>query len=163
MKYLIYTKILFGVSILFFSCNSQKRIAGNYSYKTECLGLEMDGSQTVKAWGPGKNRMDEIEHAKKIAVKDVLFNGIYEGKQDCEKRPVIVEVNARQKYETYFNEFFSDKGEYKKFVSLNDGYFSQKVSGANKNVRYGFTQGVVLRVLRAELKQKMIEDGILKN
>ncbi len=162
MKYLIYTKILFVVSIVLISCNAQKKIAGNYSYKTECLGIEMDGSQTVKAWGNGRNRFDAIEQAKKNAVNDVLFSGIYEGKQDCEKRPVVSEINARQKYEAYFNKFFSDDGEYKKYASLKDERIGQKVSRDRKGARQSFTHGVVVRVLRAELRQKMIEDGILK-
>jgi len=122
----------------------------------------MDGSQTVKAWGNGRNRWDAIEQAKKNAVKDVLFNGIYEGKQECEKRPVVAEVNAQQKYETYFNKFFADDGEYKNFVSLKDERIGQKVSRDRKGARQSVTHGVVVRVLRAELKQKMIEDGILK-
>ncbi|WP_213524100.1 hypothetical protein [Nonlabens sp.] len=163
MKYLNYTKILFVISIVFISCNSQKKIAGNYSYKTECLGIEMDGSQTVKAWGNGRNRFDVIEQAKKNAVNDVLFNGIYEGKQDCEKRPVVVEVNARQKHEAYFNKFFADNGNYKKFVSLKDERIGQKVSRDRKRARQSVTHGVVIRVLRAELKQQMIKDEILKN
>lgn len=155
-------KYFFVISIVLTSCTSQKKIAEYYTYKTECLGNEMDGSQTVKAWGPGQNRKAEIEHAKKIAVKDVLFNGIYEGNQDCEKRPVITEVNALQKYETYFNDFFSANGEYKNFVSLTGGLFSQKDSRNNKRAGKVKTQGVIVRVLREELKQKMIEDGILK-
>lgn len=109
MKNLLLISFLLVLFILP-SCNSQKQIAGNYSYKAECLGVEMDGSQIDKAWGNGKNKWDAIEQAKKTAVRDVPFNGIYEGKQDCEKRPVIAEVNAQQKYETYFNKFFADDG-----------------------------------------------------
>jgi hypothetical protein len=162
MKNILLSTFLIALFILP-SCNSQKKIAGNYSYKTECLGIEMDGSQTVKAWGNGRNRFDAIEQAKKNAVNDVLFNGIYEGKQDCEKRPVVAEVNARQKHEAYFNKFFADGGEYKKFVSLKDERIGQKISRDRKGARQSVTHGVVVRVLRAELKQKMIEDGILKS
>jgi hypothetical protein len=161
MKYFIYLKLPFIIAILLISCNVQKKIAGNYSYKTECLGIEMDGSQTVKAWGNGRNRWDAIEQAKKNAVRDVLFNGIYEGKQDCEKRPVIAEVNAQQKYEAYFNKFFADNGKYKNYVSLKDERIGQKISRDRKGARQSVTHGVVVQVLRAKLKQKMIEDGIL--
>lgn len=163
MKNSNYIKIIFAISMVLISCNAQKKIAGNYSYKTECLGIEMDGSQTVKAWGNGRNRFDAIEQAKKNAVNDVLFNGIYEGKQDCEKRPVVAEVNARQKHEAYFNKFFADNDQYKKYVSLKDERIGQKLSRDRKGSRQSVTHGVVVRVLRAELKQKMIEDGILKN
>lgn len=161
MKSILFSTILISLFLLS-SCSSQKRNAGNYSYKTECLGVEMDGSQTVKAWGNGRNRWDAIEQAKKNAVRDVLLKGITEGKQDCEQRPVLVEVNADQKYETYFNTFFSDDGEYKNYVSLKDERIGQKIGRDRKGATQSVTHGVVVRVLRAELKQKMIEDGILK-
>ena len=70
----------------FTSCKPQKKIAGNYTYETECMGIEMDGSQTLKAWGYGKNRIDAVEQAKKNAVRDVLFKGIRNGKTECNIR-----------------------------------------------------------------------------
>jgi hypothetical protein len=161
MKNILLTSFLIALFILA-SCSPQKKIAGNYTYKTECLGTELDGSQTVKAWGTGRNRWDAIEQAKKNAVRDVLFNGIYEGNQDCEKRPVVSEVNAMQKYDTYFNKFFADEGEYKNFISLKEERIGQKVSRDRKGAGQSVTQGVVVLVLRAALKQKMIEDEIIK-
>lgn len=140
----------------------RKKISGNYTYKTECLGLELDGSQTVKAWGNGRNRFDAVEQAKKNAINDALFNGIYEGKQDCEKRPIVSEVNARQKHENYFNNFFVDGGEYKNFISLKDERIFQKINRDRKGARESITHGFAIRVLRSELKQKMIQDGIIK-
>jgi hypothetical protein len=148
---------------LFIGCSSpQKNIAGNYTYKTECLGLELDGSQTLKAWGNGRNRLDAVEQAKKNAVNEVLFNGIYEGKQDCDKRPILLEVNARQNHDDYFNIFFADGGEYKNYVSLKDERIFQKVSRDRKGARESVTHGIVVRVLRSELKKKLIQDGIIK-
>ena len=139
------------------SCSPQSKTAGNYSYKTECMGVELDGSQTVKAWGNGRNREDAIEQAKKNAVRDVLFKGITEGRQDCEKRPLVPEVNAQMKYESYFNKFFADGGEYKTFVSMKD----QRGGATKMGARESVTFGVVLRILRSDLKQKLITDGIL--
>jgi hypothetical protein len=156
-------RFFFILAVLFYSCTPQKNISGNYSFKTECLGIELDGSQTVKSWGNGRNRFDAVEQAKKNAVNDVLFNGINEGKQDCEKRPVLVEVNARQNHEKYFNAFFSDGGEYKDFVSLKDERNIDKINRDMKGARQSVTHGIVIRVLRAELKQKMLDDGIIKN
>ncbi|HRO75534.1 MAG TPA: hypothetical protein PLP27_05250 [Crocinitomicaceae bacterium] len=150
-------------AFLFISCNSQKKIAGNYKFKTQCLGIEMDGSQTVKAWGNGRNRWDAIEQAKKNAVADVLFVGIREGKQDCNQKPIIFEVNAREKYQDYFDKFFADKGEYKEFISLKDERIMQKISRNRKGATQSVTHGVVLRVFRNELKNKMLNDGMLKN
>ena len=82
------------------------------------MGIEHDGSQTLKAWGNGRNRLDAVEQAKKNAVRDVIFKGITEGNKECNIKPIIFEVNAEEKYENYFNSFFADGGAFKNFVSL---------------------------------------------
>ena len=145
------------------SCIGQKNISGNYTYSTECLGVELDGSVTLKAWGNGRNRSDAVEQAKKNGVRDVLFNGISEGKSDCNRAPLLLELNAQRKYEDYFNTFFADGGEYKNFVSLKDERIFDKISRDKKGARESVTHGIVLRVLRSELKQKLISDGIIKS
>jgi hypothetical protein len=141
---------------------AQKNIAGNYGYKTECMGVELDGSHTVKAWGNGRNRSDAVEQAKKNAVRDIIFFGLLEGKQDCKQKPLILEVNAQEKYEDYFNKFFADGGEYKNYISLRDERLLDKVSRDRKKGRGSVTNGFIVRVLRSELKDKLIADGIIK-
>tara|TARA_Y100000385_G_scaffold102926_1_gene106406 strand:- start:78 stop:575 length:498 start_codon:yes stop_codon:yes gene_type:complete len=143
------------------ACNSS-RIAGNYSYETECLGVELDGSQTVKAWGNGRNRFDATEQAKKEAVNDIIFSGILKGKQDCQVRPLVVEVNAREKYEDYFNVFFADNGKFTDFVSLKDARLGKKIKGDRFKSKSGITYGVILRVQRSELRKLLMKDSILK-
>ncbi len=155
----IYTLIAF---FAFSGTYAQKNIAGNYSYKTECMGVELDGSQTLKAWGNGRNRSDAVDQAKKNALRDVLFNGITEGKNECNMKPLIFEVNAQEKYEDYFNKFFADGGEFKNFISLRDERIFDKISRDKKKARQSVTHGLIVRVLRTELKEKLIADGILK-
>ncbi len=162
MNKIVKLSLAIGVVGLMWSCSPQKRISGNYTHKTECLGAEMDGSITVKAWGTGRNRWDAIEQAKKNAVRDVLFDGILEGKSDCHQKPVIFEVNAIEKYEEYFNKFFADGGEFQDYVNVKDERILQKIDRDRKKARQSVTQGLVLRVLRSELKKKMKKDGILK-
>lgn len=141
----------------------QKGNAGNYAAETECLGVEMDGSVTLKAWGTGRNRFDAVAQAKKNAVRDVLFKGIRKGQPDCNPRPLVPEVNAETKYEDYFFRFFSDKkGDYKDFVSGKDERLDDKIFRDRKGATNSVTYSVVVRVLRSELKQKLIEDGIIK-
>lgn len=162
MKTLLKIFFILGVTICLISCKSQRKVAGNMTYKTECLNVELDGSQTVKAWGTGRNRWDAIEQAKKNAVRDVLFNGICNGKPDCNSKPILTEVNVQEKHEDYFNAFFKDDGVYAQFVNCRDERIGSKIMRDRKRARQQVTQGVVVRVLRSELKQKMIEDGILK-
>jgi len=152
---------LFIVFVLFFGCKPQNKISGDYAHETECLGVELDGSQTLKTYGLGRNRLDAVEQAKKNAVRDVLVNGIRKGNGGCSERPILFEVNVIEKHEDYFNVFFRDGGLYKEFISLKDErfieqLFPQKIQGTNQ-VMYGIT----VRVLRSELKKQMVKDKIL--
>ena len=115
--------------------------------------------ETLRAWGRGKNRTDAIEQAKKNAVRDVLFKGVVAGSRECSVRPLITEVNAQERYASYFNDFFRDGGEYLKYVSMEDKKTNSNMKASNKTqISYSTT----VRVLRSQLQQKLIEDKILK-
>jgi len=136
---------------------------GHYSIETECLGVEMDGSVTLRAWGTGRNRFDAVDQAKKNAVRDVLFKSSRKGSSDCNPHPLVPEVNAEMKYEDYFNRFFSDKrGSYKKFCSGKDERLSNKIFRRGMGDSKMVTYSVIVRVLRSELKEQLREDGIIK-
>jgi hypothetical protein len=139
----------------------QTKIAGNYSYNTQCVGIEGDGTQTLKAWGSGRNRSDAFEQACKNAVYDVLFKGIKDGKSECEMKPLAPELNARQKHETYFNIFFTDGGEYKKYISMDDEHTKYKGEREKKNGTGSDTYSTIVIVKRPQLKEKLIQDGII--
>ena len=49
----------------------------------KCMGIELDGSQTLRVIGYGKNRADAKEQAMKNAVWTVIFDGIREGVAGC--------------------------------------------------------------------------------
>jgi len=164
MKKIITVITLLVVSATY--CSAQKKkasMAGEYKYESECMGVEGDGSQTLKSWGTGNSKNDAVEQAKKNAVRDVLFKGIRNGKQECNVKPVINEVNAQEKYEDYFNKFFTDGGPYKDFVSMNDepiNVVGGKVSD-RKRMADGVQYGVIVQIRRDELKKQMIKDNIL--
>lgn len=143
------------------SCKTPTLIGSDYAYanfQTECLGVELDGSQTLRVFGKGKNKADAIEQAKKNAVRDVLFKGINAGSGECSQRPLINEVNAQEKYSYYFNPFFKDKGEYLTFVKLDEKRLSRIKSSNNTQENWG----VVVTVDRAGLQQKLINDNLIK-
>lgn len=126
---------------------------------TECISVEQDGSQTLRIWGTGRNRSDAIEQAKKDAVYEVLFNGVQKGNKGYNRRPLIPEVNARERYQEYFDNFFKDKGDYLNYISMADRRWgsTEKEKGPIQ-VRYRIT----VRVLIPELRQRLLQDGILK-
>lgn len=123
-----------------------------------CLGVELDGSQTLRVLGYGRNRSDAKEQAMKNAVKAVVFDGIRDGGEDCNTRPLVTEVNAKERYEEYFNIFFADGGEYKKYVSLKD---TKKRSASKKKDKLGYTYEITIRVLCSELKERLKSDNVI--
>ena len=125
----------------------------------ECMGVEGDGTQTVRVTGTGKNKSDAKEQARKDAVAAVIFDGIRSGGGGCDMRPLVNDVNARRKYEDYFNNFFKDGGPYKKYISDKDRKKKTDVKTKNEN----FTNfRLTVRVLRPKLKERLKKDGIIK-
>jgi hypothetical protein len=164
IKRFVFCSLLLSLSVGFSNCSHQTRKAfsGNYSFTIECLGVEHDGTQTLRTWGKGRNKADAIEQARKNAVHTVLFKGIRDGQEDCYVKPVIGEVNAEMKYKEYFNRFFADNGEYLNFISNKDEPLLQKISRDSYTGTDYQIYGLVVRVLLPDLEQKMITDGILK-
>lgn len=124
-----------------------------------CLGVELDGSQTLRVQGYGRNRADAKEQAKKNAVWAVVFDGIRDGVEGCNTRPLVPEANAKEKYEDYFNLFFSDNGAYKDYVSMSD---TKTRSGGKNKDKLGYAYDLTVRVLRAQLKARLKADNIIQ-
>ena len=149
----------FATILVLFSCNTQKYVEGNYSFETECMGVKMDGSQTLKVWGAGRNKSEAIEQAKINAVRDVLFKGIRNGKTDCNLKPIIIGVRVKENNETYFNSFFADNGLYKDYVTGDDSKSNFKERKKSDDYK---TYSIIVNVQRAKLRKKMITDNIIK-
>ena len=153
LLYIIFLMVL-GVS-----CYAQGMMVIYTKFDTECLGVEEDGTQTLRAWGSGKSKTDAQDQARKNAVRDVIFKGIRDGIEGFNMKPLVTEVNAREKYEDYFNRFFRDGGKYEKFVSNKDS--KQKMKKIEKT-DMGVRVALIVRVLRPKLKEQLEKDGILK-
>ncbi|MBO5850517.1 MAG: hypothetical protein J6Q47_04475 [Paludibacteraceae bacterium] len=144
---------------LLIGCGPKKSQA-YYDYKTKVIGTELDGSYTLRSWGRARNAADAYVQAHKQAVYDVLFTGVEPASNgQSYLKPLIFEPNAREKYEDYFNAFFADGGEYKKFASIKE----KRVLSSN----YARTDvqsicETTVCVWRTKLRAKLIEDGIIK-
>ncbi len=162
----IFRKLGVLVTMMFcsYSIFGQTTTSAYYEYEVECLGVELDGSQTLRVWGAGRNKNDAVEQAKKNAVRIVLFKGIHGGLSGCNTKPVVFEVNAEEKYEDYFNVFFMDGGEYLKYVSMKDEKRTNifKKDKEKEKSRHFVKCGITVRVLRSELKKRLANDNILQ-
>lgn len=148
--------LLFITALAFTCASAQQPLYARTSIR--CMGVELDGSQTLRVQGYGRNRDDAKEQAMKNAVWAVIFDGIRDGVEGCNMRPLVTEVNAKERYEDYFNIFFADGGEYKKYVSLRD---TRKRSSAKSKDKLGYAYDITLRVLRAELKSRLKADNVI--
>ncbi len=162
MKYLIIA--LIGLVITTSSCSRYKSrhkgTAGYYTFQTECLGTEYDGSVTVRAWGKGRYRFDAIDQARKEAVKTILFKNMRNTNQPgCDIMvPLLNSENYLQTHAAFFNNFFKDDGAYADFVSRKDEALASK---ERKDAKKEATFGVVVRVKRAALRDYLIQNKIL--
>lgn len=155
---------ILGITVVALLCamtaTAQKTAVYAYTNKTlECLGVELDGSQTLRVSGIGRNKADSKEQAKKNAVWAVIFNGIQGGAEGCNTRPLINEPNAAEKYEDYFNIFFADNGDYKEYISMED---TKRRSAKKAKSKVAANYTITVRVLRPQLRQRLISDGVLK-
>ncbi len=130
--------------------------AAHASFEPTCLGVELDGSQTLRAWGKGRSKSDAIEQAKKNAVNTVLFTG---GGGECNPTPLVPEVNARERYSAYFNPFFKDGGEYKKYVKEENAGKATRLESKGSSIS---NYGIIVTVDREKLRRQLEKDGILK-
>jgi hypothetical protein len=131
--------------------NKQKKTASYYDVETECLEDKLDGSFVLYAWGKGSNKSEAIDQAKRNVLNDILFNGVRKG---CQINPLILEVNASTKYRSYAYAFFNK--EYKKYISI------EKSPKSLKKSRQQTSYGIKIRVKVEAIRQKLIQDNIIK-
>lgn len=147
------------LTALTFCCANLSAQAVYSRASVRCLGVELDGSQTLRVQGYGRNRADAKEQAMKNAVWAVIFDGIRDGVDGCNMRPLVSEVNAKERYEDYFNLFFADNGAYKEYVSLRD---TKTRSGGKSKDKIGYAYDLTIRVLRAQLKSRLKADNVIE-
>lgn len=152
-------KLLMAFLALFFVAHAEAQNQAVYSrFSVKYIGTELDGSVTLRVQGYGRNKSDAKEQAMKNAVWAIIFDGVREG-FESNIRPLVTEVNARERYEDYFNIFFADNGEYKKYVSLRD---TKRNSSNKAKDKIGYSYELTIRVLRAELENRLKSDNVIK-
>ncbi len=145
---------------LLLSCSCRTKeptIAPYYTSETECIADNYDGTGTMRVWSRGMTAEDSREQAKRQAVMDAMFKGIYKGTTGGPVKPILTEVNVRERYKPYFDRFFQLGGAYSKYVKLSGNI---KKSHVKKNdIRV--SSSVVVTVNYSELRNRLIDDNIL--
>ena len=153
------TKIALALLIVLVGCGTVSSVSF-YDYASQVIRTEFDGSYVIRACGKGDNSAAAMVGAQKVAVYDVVFNGVASASTRIQPlKPLLLEVNAKTKYQDYFNAFFADGGEYTKYFSIAN---KRAASSDFKRSRQQVQCVTTVTVDVAGLKQRLMVDNIIK-
>lgn len=144
--------------MLFAGCGA-KRSQAYYEKPSQVLSANYDGSYVIRVQVRARNAAIAFTDGQRKAVEEVIFSGVKAGSNGIsDLKPLCFDLNAREKYEDYFNVFFQDKGEWTKYASLKD-----KRTNTTRYQRDGrqMVESVTVTVDRAALKKRLQEDHII--
>ena len=145
-------------SILFVACGP-KRSQAYYDQKSQLLSVNYDGSYVIRTQVRSRNAAMAFTEAQRKAVEEVIFDGVKSATSGvADLKPLCFDLNAREKYETYFQAFFQNEGDWTQFVSLKD---KRAGSTSYQRTNSQMVQTVTVTVQRAELKKRLQADGII--
>lgn len=137
-----------------------KRSQASYDFKSKLLSSNYDGTYVIRTQVRARNAAIAFTDAQRKVVREVIFDGVDAGSNGVEPlKPILFDMNAKYKYEAYFEAFFRDGGEWTKYANLMD-----KRTGTTTYQRNGLQsiETVTVTVNRSALKDKLIMDGILE-
>ncbi|MEG1498222.1 MAG: hypothetical protein RR393_02190 [Bacteroidales bacterium] len=162
MKKLQTILTLLIVVIAFGTAHADKKKKANkateaWRYDIECAGVGSDGTYMVKVWSYSKKAQIATEQSKKNAVHGIIFKGIAGKTQGCPaQKPIARNPTLQQEQSDYFKKFFSDGGDYMKYVlSASRGLEKVKIGREYK-------VGVVISVAKDQLRKDLETAGIIK-
>jgi len=130
-----------------------------FRYEIECAGVGVEGSYLVKVWSFSKKPVIAFEQSKKNAVHGVIFKGFGANSvAGCQSQRAIAGTpTIEQQNADYFKKFFSDGGDYMKYVTTS-GPISTDVLKIGKEYKVG----VVVAVSKDNLRKDLEAAGIIK-
>ena len=140
------------------SCGA-KRSQAFYDQPSRVLSADYNGTYVVRTQVRSKDAVTAFYDAQRKVVKEIIFDGIQAANNGVsDLKPLCLDMNAQEKYEDYWNAFFSDGGPWKQFTS----YSKRRVvtTRYERDGRQMVETGTVT-VDRAGIKQKLQEDGII--
>jgi hypothetical protein len=128
----------------------------NFRYEIACEGVGVQGTYLVKVWSFSKKPAVAAEQSKKNAVHGIIFKGVPGSGQKCQsQRPIASNPTLEHEQADFFRKFFSDGGDYMKYVT---------VSGGSETLKVGkeYKVGVVVSISKDQLRKDLETAGIIK-
>ena len=128
-----------------------------FRYDIECAGNAVQGAYLVKVSSYSRNAKIAAEQCAKNAVHGVIFKG-FTGTNGCvSQRPLAANPGVDFEHADFFKEFFSDNGEYRKYVSMTAG------SQATEKVGRAHRVSMVATVQKDALRKALEAAGVIKS
>ncbi|WP_418983636.1 hypothetical protein [Alistipes sp.] len=161
MKKFLLLVLALGVTQLG-SANKQKKAdaeTDKFRYDIEYARPSGDGVCQVKVWSYSKKSRIAAEQCRKNAVHGIIFKSYSTGDgTTASQRPLVKDPSVQRDKAEFFEDFFSDGGPYRQFVSaVTDG--SQEVVKVGKQYKVG----VVVTVSKDQLRKYLESEGIIRS
>ena len=144
--------------VLFAGCGA-KRSQAYYDQPSVVMSATAEGTYVIRVQVRAKDAVVAFDEAQRKVVREVIFDGVKAGNSGIsDLKPLCFDMNAREKYEDYWNAFFSDNGPWKKFTSYKDR--RAVTTKYERDGRQMIETGSVT-IDRAGLKKRLQEDGII--
>ena len=129
----------------------------HFRYEIECAGNGVQGTYLVKVWSYSRKPSVAAEQCKKNAVHGIIFKG-YTAMNGCvAQRALAQNPGVEVEYADFFKQFFSDKGDYYRYVSLTET--AQEVIKVGKEYKVG----VIVSVQKDDLRTALEQAGVIRS
>ena len=144
--------------VLFAGCGA-KRSQAFYDQPSQVLSAENNGTYVIRVQVRAKDAVVAFSEAQRKVVKEIIFDGVKSANSGIsDLKPLCFDMNAQEKYEDYWNAFFSDNGPWKQFTSYKD---RRTVTTRYERDGRQMVETGTVTVNRAGIKKKLQEDGII--
>ncbi len=147
-----------ATAIIFAGCGP-KRSQAYYDQPSQVMSATAEGTYIIRVQVRAKDAVVAFKEAQRKVVKEVIFDGVKSANKGMsDLKPLCFDMNAREKYEDYWNAFFSDEGPWKEFTSYKDRRATS--TRYQRDGRLMVETGTVT-VDRAGIKKRLQTDGII--
>ena len=154
LSFMLIAAVLIGLA----SCGP-KRSQAYYDKPSQVMSATAEGTYIIRVQVRAKDAVVAFTEAQRKVVKEVIFDGVPAANSGMtDLKPLCFDKNAREKYEDYWNAFFSDEGPWKEFTSYKDRRATS--TRYERDGRLMVETGTVT-IDRAALKKRLQADGII--
>lgn len=151
-------KLFFALSLfmLFAVCATAKSKGDKpLQYDISAAGSGAQGTYLVKVAVYTKKKVSDDDIIR-AAVHGVLFKGVVGTERIPTQRPLAGKATVENEHAEFFEEFFSENGNYKNFASIVPGTYTH-VKAAK-----GYKEGATVTVMKDELRRALEDANVIR-